>query len=286
MDSIQLEIETPDPDEFDAQILAIISEAIAPDPTPAKDAALAIDTAYKTSLAQNPNRTPGGSLLCFWDVIHSFAMQIPHEHPAQEKLVAVLKELNDVTSTQIVLDKPLWNGLPYFSAEVPQSWQHLSPEAGDDVKKQRFVNLQAYLARVFGLGLESLEMYALWSLSDAVEGAIVPVRGSPDLVSAEPGDIVDLPFKTAAAAVWIIHAGAALHGRDEEISGTDAGPLWKLSKKEAKQARRKYKGTKGLCAERWDLWKTQFAAIRDYEGADEETRTIAGRAVERMDKLN
>lgn len=124
-----------------------------------------------------------------------------------------------------------------------------------------------------GNRITSLESQAIGVLREAVEGAIIPVRGSPDIVSADPTAIKDVKFKTTAAAQWVIYAGHVLYGRDEVIGGTHGGPLWKRDK-----------GKKGLCAGRWNLWKQQFGAIRDCGDIDAETREIAGKAVAAMEK--
>ncbi|KAE8369908.1 hypothetical protein BDV27DRAFT_171638 [Aspergillus caelatus] len=285
MDQINLRIETPTPHDFEAPIQTIIHAAIQPpNATSAKDAALALDAVYLDYI-KNPDKDPGGVLTLFWELINSFASQIPYESPAQEKLVAIVQELAGVTSTETILNEKLWRNLPYFTSEFPQTWEAMSPDADDDEKKRRFVNLQAYAARVLGLGLSQLETYAIWALSDVAEGAMIPVRGSPDVVSADPKHVDQLPFKAAAAGVWILYAGHALYGRDEAIGGTQGGPLWMLPKVERKKLRRKFRGTQGLCLDRWLLWKQQFRAIHYCGSADAETRRIAGNVVETMNRV-
>lgn len=158
-----------------------------------------------------------------------------------------------------------------------------APEDAD--KNERFLNLQTYAARIFGAGLAPLEVYAIWALTDALEGRMTPIRGAPDEINPDPTAVEDLPFKTAAAAAWVVYAGRVLHGRDEEIHGSLGGPLWKLDKKEAAKQRRTYKGTQGLCPERWQLWKERFAVIRDSEKVDEVTRKRAAGAVDAMEQV-
>lgn len=155
----------------------------------------------------------------------------------------------------------------------------------EEARKDRQVNLQAYAARVAGLGLVPLETNAIWALVDALEGTIKPVRAAPDEIDSDPAAVEDITHKTRIAAAWMIHAGHLLHGRDEVVSGATAGPLWKLDKKEAVKLRRKFKGTDGLCPERWQLWKERFAVIRDAEGLDEGARRDAGDAYTAMEKI-
>lgn len=151
--------------------------------------------------------------------------------------------------------------------------------------QQRFLNLQSYAARITGLHLAPWESYAIWALTDALEGVMTPIRGAPDEVNPNPAAIENLPFKVAAAAEWIIHAGHVLYRRDEEIYETQGGPLWRLDKTEARRLRRKYKGTQGLCPARWELWKDRFGVIRDSNKVDNSTRTVAGVAVDTMERV-
>lgn len=145
--------------------------------------------------------------------------------------------------------------------------------------------MQTYAARVTGAGLAPLEMYAIWAFTDALEGEMTLIRAAPDEVNPDPAAVPDLSFKVAVAAAWAIHAGDVLYGRDEEIRATQGGPLWRLDKKEGLRLKRKYRGTQGLCPERWALWKSRFGVIRDSDKVDEETRRRAGEAVDAMDRI-
>ncbi|KAL4888565.1 hypothetical protein BDV59DRAFT_196397 [Aspergillus ambiguus] len=287
MDSIHLHLEDPNPDSFDGNILRIVEDGIQQSPaTSAKDAAHALDAVYTQYMTQNPDQDPEGFLLCFWELLCSFASQVSHDDPAQDKLVAIIKELTALPSRTIIIwqdECKLWSDMPLFDAEFPPRWKALPTDLSDEAKKQKFLNIQAYAARILGQRLTSLERHAIWALSEAVEGAIIPVRGTPDIASADPTAVEDHSCKVAVAAVWVIHAGRALFGRDEDIPGTHGGPLWALPKKEAAKLSVNYRGTQGLCDNRWKLWKDQFCAIRDCELVDVDTREIAGRAVLAME---
>lgn len=156
---------------------------------------------------------------------------------------------------------------------------------GEKQKKERGVNLQAYAARITGLGLIPFEVYAIWALVDALEGTMRPIRGAPEEVDDDPAAIGDLLYKVSAASSWMIYAGGRLYRRDEEVRGATAGPLWKLDKKEAIKLQRRFKGTNGLCPQRWRLWKERFAAIRDADRLDTKVRSEAGDAYAAIDQL-
>lgn len=128
------------------------------------------------------------------------------------------------------------------------------------------------------------EVYAIWALVDALEGTMTPIRGAPDEINEDVAAVEDLSYKARIAAVWMIYCGHILYGRDEEIPGATAGPLWRLSKKEATALRRKLRGTDGLSLQRWQMWKNRFAAIRDRDSLEAKVRTKAGDAYSAMEK--
>ncbi len=246
-----------------------------------------------------------GFLWWFWQLIHDLSRQIPHDSLEQDRLVAIIKELRDLPSKTIILDgwgpAQVWAGLPLFGSTLREEWDSVFSHlrcyhsttnllyTGDGAApmdsdlKQRFLNLHSYAARIAGLGLVPLECYAIWALTDALEGVMTPIRGAPDEVNPNPAAVEDLPFKVAAAAEWIFHAGHVLYARDEEVYGTAGGPLWRLDKAEARRLRRKYRGTQGLCPARWTLWKQRFSVIRDSREVDQGTRIVAGRAYGSME---
>lgn len=128
-------------------------------------------------------------------------------------------------------------------------------------------------------------MYAIWAMVDALEGTMTPVRGAPDEVNEDPTAVEDVLYKVQIAAAWMIHAGHTLYGRDEEVDGATAGPLWKLPKKEAIKLRRKTRGTDGLCPQRWKLWKERFAVVRDTDTLNAQVRREAENAYVAMEKI-
>lgn len=158
-------------------------------------------------------------------------------------------------------------------------------QTSEEQDKQKAVNLQAYAARVAGLGSVPFEIYAIWALVDALEGTMKPIRGAPDEIDPEPSAVPNISWKVAIAANWMKYAGHRLYGRDEEVHGATAGPLWKLDKKEAIKLHRKLRGTDGLCPERWTLWKERFAAVRDAQGVDDAARENAEAAFDVMEKI-
>ncbi|KAM5349501.1 hypothetical protein ACJ41O_006006 [Fusarium nematophilum] len=205
---------------------------------------------------------------------------MPYDSSGQDQLAAVIKALHDRSPKAVRLSREwssdgntaeVWKRLPLFAVTFRERLTDWDPRAtGEIQRKERLVNLQAFAARV--------QVYAIWALGDAPEGAMTPIRGAPDEVNQNPSAVEDMPYKVKSAAAWMIHAGPMLYGRDEQVHGATAGPLWRLEKKERIKLRRKCRGTDGLCPQRWQLWKERFVAVRDADGLEEEVRRQAGDA--------
>ncbi|KAH0420418.1 hypothetical protein CcaCcLH18_14020 [Colletotrichum camelliae] len=258
-----------------------------------EDAAKKMDELFNQQYQKDG--TAGSFLWWFWDLVHDLALQIPHNGQEQEQFTAVIKALHDLPPKTVSLGQewgsdgadfvPVWTGLPMFGNTFREKLDTVNQQTLDGQDKQRSINIQAYAARVTGLGLVPFEIYAIWALVDALEGTMKPIRGGPDEVDSEPSAVPEISFKVQIAANWMKYAGRRLYGRDEEVPGASAGPLWKLDKKEAVRLRRKLRGTDGLCTERWALWKERFAAIRDAEGVDDAARENAKAAFDVMEQI-
>lgn len=78
------------------------------------------------------------------------------------------------------------------------------------------------------------------------------------------------------AAEWILQAGEALYqaikedATDDEARSMKPGPL--------------YSGKAGLCAERWDFWKTRFLEVKESVDVNIAERAIL--AAEKMKMLD
>ncbi|KZL83708.1 hypothetical protein CI238_07706 [Colletotrichum incanum] len=295
MSRVHLQLEDNGAPAFASKVVDILNHTLAaPNPTSPDEAAAALDSLFSQDYAEHG--TAGSFLWWFWDLVHDLARQIPYDSPQQDRLTTVIEALTNLPSKSVNFGEEwgggsessfeLWAKLPMFGNTLGEKLDDGDPNASEeDQRKERRVNLQAYAARAMGLCRVPLETYAIWALVDALEGTVTPVRGAPDEVDSNPAAVEDISYKARSAASWMVHAGHVLHGRDEEIRGATAGPLWKLDKKEAMKLRRKFKGTDGLCPQRWQLWKERFAAVRDAERLDERARKNAGDAHAVMEKV-
>ncbi|KXH50766.1 hypothetical protein CSIM01_01615 [Colletotrichum simmondsii] len=295
MSAVHLQLEDPGAPPFAARVVEILNSVFdSNSPISVEKAAAAINSLFISDYEEHG--TAGSFLWWFWDLMHDLARQIPYNQREQDQLAAVIKALACLPPKAVTLGEEwggasdssidVWKSLSMFANTLNETLSDGDPRApSEEARKDRQVNLQAYAARVAGLCLVPLETNAIWALVDALEGNIKPVRGAPDEITSDPSAVEDITHKTRTAAAWMIHAGHLLHGRDEVVSGATAGPLWKLDKKEAVKLRRKFRGTDGLCPERWQLWKERFAVIRDAEGLDEGARRDAGDAYAAMEKI-
>ncbi|POR36752.1 Uncharacterized protein TPAR_03070 [Tolypocladium paradoxum] len=291
MSRVHLQLDDEGAPAFAGKVVEILNATLAPEsPTSPGEAATALDSLLSQDYAEHG--TADRFLWWFWDLVHDLARQVPYDSPAQDQLVAVIKALHDLPCETVNLGEDWgigsenriqpWTTLPMFGNTFREK---LDDAPGEAQKKERRVNLQAYAARITGLGLIPFEVYAIWALVDALEGTMTPIRGAPDEVNEDPAAVEDISYKVKSAAAWMMHAGRLLYGRDEEVHGATAGPLWRLDKKEKIKRRRKCRGTDGLCPQRWQLWKERFGAVRDTDGLDGKVRQEAGDAYTAMDEV-
>ncbi|UNI13285.1 hypothetical protein JDV02_000042 [Purpureocillium takamizusanense] len=292
MSHVQLRLEDEGAPDFAGDVVETLNAVLAPNRSKSpSEAAASLNALCSNDYAQHGSA--GSFLWWFWDLVHDLARQLPYDGPQQDQLADVVRALHDLPPRTVSLgedwgsegDVQLWTGLPMFANTFREKLDDGDSRASGEVqRKERAVNLQAYASRVAGMGFFPFEMYAVWAFVDALEGTMRHVRGAPDEVDDDPASIEGLPYKVSIAASWMVHTGERLYGRDEEVHGATAGPLWRLDKKEAIRLRRKFRGTNGLCPQRWRLWKGRFAAIHSMERLDEKVRTEAKNACAAMDK--
>ncbi|KAG7445542.1 uncharacterized protein BT62DRAFT_840942, partial [Guyanagaster necrorhizus] len=99
----------------------------------------------------------------------------------------------------------LWKDLPVFGANMREHWNFF--DANEDVertpKRERWVNLNAFVAGLTAARIHDFELYALWQLRDAIEEPIEEREG-------EGGEKrIDKSFdaKIPAAVQWILYCG-------------------------------------------------------------------------------
>ncbi|KAI8712788.1 hypothetical protein NCS52_01378000 [Fusarium sp. LHS14.1] len=281
MSSIQLKVEVDDAPDFADDVVDILNAVLAAKSTTIQ-AAKAVD-----SLCTEES-DPATFLALFWEFLHSLARQIPYDSQDQDLLAAVVQALDELPPRTVTFKAgwgettdhagPLWGNLrETVAAHFYDAFGDSDlPASGEEHRKQRKLNLNAFAASVTSLLKLSTQMYFLWAMVDGLEGTMTFVWGAPDVINEDPAVVDEYDIKAAIA--WMIHAAHVFYGRDQEVRGGGGGPLWMLPKKEGLRLRRKYKGTDGLCPLRWQLWKDRLAVFRDTETLDAQLRKEAGDA--------
>jgi hypothetical protein len=151
----------------------------------------------------------------------------------------------------------------YFLA-IDCEYQKDGPEFAQD--KPRRENFYAFVARLTRDGTFDFSLFAIWILRVALEA-------KPDhRARAYHWQGPHLDFNVPVAAYWISLAGAKLFASNKDF-GRDG------------QGERLWKGKGGFCKERWNLWKSRFKEISEFEQPSQNTRDIAKRAAEDMEKI-
>ncbi|RYC64907.1 hypothetical protein CHU98_g1307 [Xylaria longipes] len=174
----------------------------------------------------------------FWNDIFDIAQQIPHSNPAQDKIVAFVRELTLVPETgDKVWEARVWTDLPLLGAAIRE---HLNKEVAEDAH----ISFHAFVARLLQTGISpGSETTAIWMLRDALER---------DVKSTDKGGDIDRALK--AGAMYIEYAGATLIQKlalqpEPQLDETQqrmlkGGELWK--------------GKSGLTVDRWKFWGKRF----------------------------
>ncbi|EEU35597.1 uncharacterized protein NECHADRAFT_86863 [Fusarium vanettenii 77-13-4] len=286
MSPINLKVEVDNAPDFADDVVIILNSVLAAQSTPV-EAAKALDALC------TEESDPATFLALFWELFHPLARQIPYDSQGQDLLAAVVQALDELAPRTVTFKAgwgetadhagPLWKNLrETVAAHFYDTFGDSDlPASGEEFRKQRKLNLNAFAARVTSLLNLSTEMYFLWAMVDGLEGTMTFVWGALDVINEDPAALDEYDIKAAAA--WMVHAAHVFYGRDEEVRGGGGGPLWMLPKKEGLRLRRKYKGTDGLCPLRWQLWKERLAVFRDTEALDARLQKEAGDAYAAME---
>ncbi|KAK3934658.1 hypothetical protein QBC46DRAFT_413716 [Diplogelasinospora grovesii] len=261
------------------------NNAVSPDSHPtSRDVAEYIDGLLAVHQSSGPQegKQVEVSLRNIWELFLSIAKLIPYDHPAQAKLILVLKELS------MYRDLDTFNDVLHtYNLGKPTHLIHSSDSRG---MRDMYINRHSFLARLVGLAEhnEQLDTY-LSALG------IACVRDA--LEKFHPLDIENWVCYVQAASQWVLHAGAALYAMcflpDEEcyayIQSVAPGAMFTA---ELESRHRSEGMEKGMTLDRWKYWRSQFQEIverRDrlasLEGDMEALGKAAEQAVSKMEEV-
>ncbi|KAI0202601.1 hypothetical protein F4808DRAFT_458772 [Astrocystis sublimbata] len=210
-----------------------------------------------TSFTQSVKKPDEDYLWKFWEGVFDVVQQIPHSDPAQDKLVAFLRELTltPETGDRIWEEARIWTDLPLLGPSIRHSLDR-------DILVAEQVSFHALVARLLHAGISpGSELTALWMLRDALE---------------KDGDDIDRALKIAA--VYIEYAGATL------VQTLKLQPEPQLDETEQRMTKggELWKGKSGLTADRWKFWGKRFReqAEKATEQEAQESALHAARLIE------
>ncbi|KJZ74996.1 hypothetical protein HIM_05482 [Hirsutella minnesotensis 3608] len=206
------------------------------------------------------NRTPStsGWLKFLWDCIAKSSMAIPFDHSGQDRLAALLLELQRLPRHDV---PELYQGLEQWLWEIDQG--HFTGTRQVETSSSAataYMNFSAFIARLFANGIvETSRLCALIRPSPfALSKPLASTRYSDPAEAAQHYE----PYASAAAQ-WILFAGEDLFIMCQQNVILQVG---------------KQKWTRAL----WDSWKAKFLIIAKAEQFSSQARGFATRALERI----
>ncbi|KAM5444714.1 hypothetical protein MferCBS31731_000169 [Microsporum ferrugineum] len=216
-------------------------------------------------------------LLEIWNSLIEVARQIPSDHASQDRLVELVKALRELPSTNAEIwgnTVRVWTDLPLLGPAMREAW--IGPPSGNAHSSndaQRWVNQNAFAARLLNLDQIFWSNFAVWSLRSALE--------EPPAANAESHRC-----NVEAAAQWMVYSGPYLlkeanedparEAEEQEAAKTEAQP----NRGQPLAAGKLYKGKARLCTERWQFWKQQFGDI-----SQQDIKSVAALAKQKMESV-
>ncbi|XXG96908.1 hypothetical protein Hte_003199 [Hypoxylon texense] len=186
-----------------------------------------------------------GFFFGLWENLIWVAEQIPHDHPAQDKLVRAVRELTLLPKPgTTVWESSLWADLPVLSLVFREYLNGPDQSASDEGQaqiNQAWVRFHAFSARLMGAGVVHFMNQPVWMLREALE-------------ERHPAESTTLARVLTTAAMYIEYAGPVL------VESLAADPEPELSDESRRVLRggSLFRGEPGLRPERWAFWIKRF----------------------------
>ncbi|KAJ5959571.1 uncharacterized protein N7479_006721 [Penicillium vulpinum] len=204
---------------------------------------------------------PESWCLEFWGTFSEIVKQISYDHPAQDKMVEIMKELKALPGVEVTFYETarprIWTDLPCLMEVWSEAYITPSPK-GDASEFAKWVNWHAFSARVLQAGLADWFHLTTLCFHDALEEEHIEAK-----------EFLDCRIR--ASAQWIEHSRDIIfHSLDKlpNLRYLKPGPL--------------YFGKEGLSRERWEFWEARFRDLAENGIFAEETAFICGRAARQM----
>ncbi|KAI1381671.1 hypothetical protein F4677DRAFT_403884 [Hypoxylon crocopeplum] len=205
-----------------------------------------------------------------WRTIIDVAEQLPHDDPAQDKVVMVMRELTLLPDTGItVWNSRLWVDLPVLGAVFREHLNGPSKAATEEDQvwiDRAWVRFHAFSSKLIGTGVVHFENQPIWMLREALEEEKNPPKSNA----------LDRDLMTAA--MYIEYAGPVL------VEALAANPNPDLSDELRRVLRggSLFKGGSGLRLDRWLFWTERFLEEAE-KASTEEAKKLALHAARLME---
>jgi hypothetical protein len=210
----------------------------------------------------------------WYSIFHSAKRLSFRDEASFEKLTSLMKAFQNN-------GQRAYEGFPELGMSSREAFND-SPGAGAGYsapERSAWTSYNYLLARLTQEELLDNSLFAVWALAQALEVNISDSKQGEPMPGTKAQKVDAL---VPAAAVWVIGAGKALYGKEEDKDPKHGKKECKVE--DLKDGERLWPASARFSKERWAFWKSRFGEFSGVEEAEEETRKVAGEAVEAMKK--
>ncbi|KAJ6036083.1 hypothetical protein N7540_000362 [Penicillium herquei] len=232
---------------------------------------------------------PESYLREIWAFLTIICKQIPHQHPSQDKLVSLIRELTLLLSEEFTVWKTtkarIWVDLTWIGECWWEEWDGTSDSCAFEPAEQG-INFFAFSARLLQSGFTALPNWLTHSVTERWIGFAITAMAyafEDRLSQYTTRGWETRDYQIRSAAQWIEYS------REVIFQKAELEFLTRKSEESAKTADHPlYKGAGVVSRELWDFWEAGFRAFGEgkTEGVSEETASICHKAALQMAELS
>ncbi|KAJ5219674.1 hypothetical protein N7468_008878 [Penicillium chermesinum] len=263
-----------DDSDADRTVIQIFTECLELETITENEAAKRIDEYHRPAETSDEEDEP--NIWLIWGAFLRASFMIPHDHPAQDKLIQILLELQDLPSRRVEYGEfgevEFWTELPVFRFYMIEVWSSVGPfnkymgrertEEETTEASREWRNFISFSARLWEAEVINCFNHSVYALRDTLE--------------ADEDDYgLELKWRVAAASEWIVHCGDMILEIIRDNDFVHARTPAKGSLYDGKGKTEMY---------RWEFWKRRFEEVSGQLEGD--FKTLALDCADRMQKLS
>lgn len=258
-----------DPDTLEAQIAAILQNALDSAPTTLSSEAIAGDLDKLYPADYQPKEGDGDVvadiLWTLWGFLLKVVKKVPADDVRQQLLVDALGRLKGKDRQDAKVwgqDCKMWGDLGLLGPNMREAWDGRPTfNKADAATIQEWTSLNSFAARLHGSSVQTWTNFGIWELRGALE--------------EPPQSDAERDGQLRSSSEWILHAGSALRSKQGQ-----QGELDDMEKRMLKGGSL-FKGESGLSDERWGFWRDRFRELGG-QVEDEGLKEKINKVVEKM----